>query len=265
MDANRITKFRELHSNKETLTLINIWDAASAAVIQENGAKALATSSASLAWANGYADGSKLPPQILFAAISNILRVSKVPLTVDIEDGYSNSPNEVAKLAVKLVELGVAGINIEDGTGSTDLLTEKISAIRSMSGMPALFINARTDVYLQEPVASKQRLNESIRRLKKYIAYGADGVFVPGLTSMADIRVLSNAVEAPLNIMTSDDSANIEELTHAGVRRISAGPTPFISAYSALPKISQRLLGIDERTDLNYNTLNRLFSDSLQQ
>ena len=120
-------QFRNLHSNKRALILINSWDAASAALVQAAGSDALATSSASLAWANGYADGSVLPRDVLLSAINRILRVSKIPLSVDIEDGYSQSPDEVADFVVHLAKLGVAGVNIEDGQDSPELLVEKIS------------------------------------------------------------------------------------------------------------------------------------------
>ena len=259
MPKSNSEKFRDLHSENQALVLINIWDPASAAIIQKSGSPALATSSASLAWANGYSDGCALPKEVLLNSISQILRVCKVPLTVDIENGYSDSPNEVAKLASDLTELGVAGINVEDGCDAPELFAEKISAIRNLVDVKQLFINARTDVYLQELVEPEKRLNETIVRLEKYVEAGADGVFVPGMNDTADISAVSSSIEAPLNIMISSDSQNVKDLTESGATRISLGPSTFISAYSVLPKISRRLFdGINENV-LTYDSMNALF------
>jgi len=252
-------KFRNLHLNNKSFVLINVWDSASAAIVQESGSSALATSSASLAWANGYADGGTLPRDILLSSISKILRVCEVPLTVDIEDGYSDSPSAVAELVSNLTSLGIAGINIEDGAASPEVLSEKISAIRSLVHTDSLFINARTDVYLRGLVAPKQFLIESITRLEKYIDAGADGVFIPGMSKTSDISYLSSNIQAPLNIMIESDSVNIEELFEAGAVRLSLGPNSFVDAYSILPKISRKLLTGAPENSLTYDSLNALF------
>ena len=140
----------ELHWERhEVLVLPNAWDAASAHIQARAGAKAVATSSAALCWALGYQDGGALPVGELLSAIRRIVRTVAVPLTVDIEDGYSDSPEEVAELAAEVLRCGAVGINIEDGTAPSEILAEKIQAIRSRTGAAELFINARTDVYLR--------------------------------------------------------------------------------------------------------------------
>ena len=251
--------FRNLHLNNSAFVLINVWDSASAAILQRSGSSALATSSASLAWANGYADGGALPKDILLSSISKILRVCKVPLTVDIEDGYSDSPSEVAELVTDLTSLGIAGINIEDGMALPEVLSEKISAIRKLVDRDSLFINARTDVYLRELVDPKQFLSESITRLEKYIAAGADGIFIPGMSTTSDISSISSVIQAPLNIMIGSDCVSIEELFDAGAVRLSLGPNSFVDAYSILPKISRKLLSSTVENTITYDSLNALF------
>lgn len=251
--------FRTLHLSNQAFVLINVWDSASAAIVQKSGSSALATSSASLAWANGYADGGALPRDILLSSISKILRVCEVPLTVDIEDGYSDSPSAVAELVADLTSLGIAGINIEDGAASPEMLSEKISEIRSLVDTGSLFINARTDVYLRGLVDPKQFLTESITRLEKYIAAGADGIFIPGMSTISDISSISSSIQAPLNIMIGSDSVNIEELFEAGAVRLSLGPNSFIDAYSILPNISRKLLTGTVENSLTYDSLNALF------
>ena len=126
MQIRQTTEFHALHNSRQPLLLVNCWDAGSAAVIQSQGAAALATSSAALAWANGYPDGDALPREVLLQSMRAIMRVAKVPVTVDIESGYSDSPQRVAQLVTELAALGVVGVNLEDGAGSVNHLIDKI-------------------------------------------------------------------------------------------------------------------------------------------
>jgi hypothetical protein len=114
MRALHHQQFLKLHQVPGSLLLLpNAWDAASARIFEASGATAVATSSASLAWACGYADGGALPPEELLHAVRNITHVLKVPLTVDMEDGYSADPDQVGRLAAELAGTGAVGINIE--------------------------------------------------------------------------------------------------------------------------------------------------------
>jgi len=258
MSENKFSEFKNLHQQEIPLILVNIWDAGSALVVQSNGALALATSSASLAWSNGYSDGGGLPLDILMNSVSSILRVSNVPVSIDIENGYSDSPEEVAKLVKSLVDNGVSGINIEDGDTPPELLINKIMAIRELCGEDSVFINARTDVYLRRLASRENRIEESKNRLEKYVSSGANGVFVPGVTSLEDISVLCSSIPVPLNIMVPSDVSNFEEFVNAGVARISLGPATFIDSYSQLSDISNKLLTTERSFELSYDTLNRL-------
>ena len=121
-------RFRDLH-RQGLLRLANAWDAGTARLIEQRGAAAVATTSAGLAWAQGYADGDRLDPDVLLQAVSRIARVIRVPLTVDVEGGYSDDPDSVAALVLRVVHAGAAGINLEDGAGAPDLLAAKIRAI----------------------------------------------------------------------------------------------------------------------------------------
>src|SRR6202030_3777799 len=146
-----IQVFRNLHQGPALLVLPNAWDAITARLIESLGAKAVATTSAGVAWSRGYPDGNALPNDQLIAATRDIARVIRAPLTVNIEAGNSADPRAVGRLVPRVLSVGVVGINVEDGTGSPDLLCQKIAAIRenaAHSGVD-LFINARTDVYLR--------------------------------------------------------------------------------------------------------------------
>src|SRR5690606_12744441 len=115
-------QFVALHDTDVPLLLPNAWDAASARLWQEAGATAIATTSAAVAWALGYADGGKLPRGELLASLRGSLRVVSVPVTVDIEDGYGDDPHAVADLARAVAGAGAVVVNIEDGGGPPALL-----------------------------------------------------------------------------------------------------------------------------------------------
>lgn len=223
-------RFRELHQSG-LLILPNAWDAGSARLMQEAGAKAIATTSAGLAWANGWSDGDVLPQDVLLAAVRSIARVISVPLTVDVEGGYSDDAATVADNALMIAEAGAVGINLEDGAASVELTCAKLSNIRKRLAAAGidLFINLRTDVYLRELALAGSRLDETLRRAAHYRDAGADGLFVPGVKSAADIKALA-AQPLPLNVMALPGVPVAEELRSLGVRRLSAGAAIFAAS-----------------------------------
>lgn len=244
MAASSVQRFRALHAEGEILVLANAWDAASARLSVEAGAKAVATSSASLAWCHGYADGETLPADVLSRAVAEILRVVSVPVTVDSEAGYSAEPHAVADYAARLIELGVAGINLEDGASPPDLHARKIEAIRTRAARMGtdLFVNARIDVYLRELVAPDHRLKETLARAKRYADAGADGIFVPFVRDAEPIGELARGIALPLNILAVKDVPGVADLKRLGVRRVSTGAGPGRAAYGAAQKAMEMLL-----------------------
>lgn len=265
MRALHHQQFLQLHQAPAGLLLLpNAWDAASARIFEASGAAAVATSSASLAWACGYADGGALPPEELLHAVRNITRVLKVPLTVDMEDGYSEDPAEVGRLAAELAATGAVGVNLEDGSGAPALLAEKIRAIRAaLKGTP-LFINARTDVYLRQLKVEGNPAQASVERLKLYQAAGADGAFVPGLTALPEVEQICAALKMPLNLMAMPGLPAIAALQAAGVRRVSVGPAPFQVAYEHAKTSVEALLRQDLSPllgpKMDYSALNALLA-----
>src|SRR5882672_4312808 len=179
-----------LHSEGKPLVLVNAWDAASARLLEQAGASVIATTSAGMAWSLGYADGEKLPRDELIAACARICRVVRVPVTVDIERGFGRSTDEVCSLVRALIDLGVVGVNIEDGVSPEtrrplppQALCERVSALRALAvqAKVRLFINARTDVYLATHDDPARRFEEAMQRARLFAAAGADGIFVPGM------------------------------------------------------------------------------------
>jgi 2-methylisocitrate lyase-like PEP mutase family enzyme len=216
--------FRRLHQ-AGLLVLPNVWDAGSARLIDSVGAKALATSSAAVAWAHGYPDGDALPVPLLATTVREIARVVTTPISVDIEGGYSPDPTSVSETVATVIDAGAVGINIEDGSTSPDLLCAKLDRAKRVAirlGVD-LFVNARTDVFLRGLVPGERRVSETLARAERYRAAGADGIFVPGLTDPADIRAIAAKVRLPLNVLARPGLPDAAELEALGVRRLSAG------------------------------------------
>lgn len=256
-------RFEALHTSSELLVLPNAWDAGSARLAQEKGAKAVGTTSAAMAWSCGYPDGNALPEAALLQRVAEIVRATSIPVTVDIENGYSDDPEQVAALASKLVALGVVGINLEDGAGAPGVLVEKISAIRrALAGRP-LFINARTDVYLRGMAEGDAAVRMSVERMQAYAAAGASGAFVPCVVQPAEMRAIADAVSLPLNVMWLPGLVGHADLVAAGVRRLSAGPALYVHAWAALAGATEAMLGGSlawPEGAPGYGELNKLFA-----
>src|SRR5712671_228010 len=161
---NLAETFHSLHKQNDILILPNAWDASSAKVIEDAGAKAIATSSAGVAWGLGYPDGDVLPPRLLADLAARITDVIRIPLSVDFEGGYTKNPAKVAENLRPIIGAGAVGINIEDGEGTPELLTKKIEKARKAAESAGvnIFINARTDVFLGEIGSPESRGGETI-------------------------------------------------------------------------------------------------------
>lgn len=236
-----MTAFRDLHRSG-LLILPNAWDGGSAALMRSLGAKAIATTSAGVAWALGWPDGDALPVERVVQAARDIVRAAQgVPVSIDFEGGYSHDPAGVAALALRVVEAGAQGINIEDGGGSPESLAAKIAAIRAAVG-PELFINARCDIWLRDVGEAGARVDEAARRGAIYRAAGADGLFAPGLTDEAGIARLVAATDMPLNLLAWPGLPGASTLEALGVRRLSAGSGLASAAYGHTAALARDFL-----------------------
>ncbi len=263
--AQRASAFRDLHHRGSVLLLANCWDAGSARVIASCGAAALATTSAGLAWAHGYRDGNAIPARVLEAAVAEIARVVALPLSVDVEAGLSDDAAAVGEVVARVVGAGAVGINLEDGTGAPDSLCRKIGAAKAAAARAgvALFVNARTDVYLKALVPPERAADEASARGVRYAAAGADGFFTPGLADAAAMRAIAQAVSLPLNVMLVPKLPPVAELAAHGVRRLSAGSALAQAALGRLRRDARAFLDAnagDPTSDaMPYAELNALF------
>ena len=234
--TERADAFHRLHQGPGVLVLPNAWDVASAVTVAEAGAKAIATSSAAVAWVHGYPDGDALPLEKVLLTIETVVRAVKVPVTADIEGGYTDDLGQLAENIKAVVGAGAVGINLEDGTRDPDLHARKIEAARKAADAAgvALFINARTDTYLKRLFEGDAAEAETVKRAALYRGAGASGVFVPGPTDDALIGRLAGAIDGPMNIMLTGGLPSSARLQALGVRRLSSGGRPFAGAYAYL-------------------------------
>jgi 2-methylisocitrate lyase-like PEP mutase family enzyme len=240
--VEKAKRFAELHVAGRPLLLYNAWDAGSAKAILEAGAKAIATSSWSVAAAQGYGDGEAIPIGFAEQIVGRITATVDIPVTVDFEGGYSEDDGELAANIARLLDLGVVGINFEDrivkGSGlyGIDRQARRIAAIRKAAEQKGvdLFINARTDVFFEHGDAAAEAVGEALDRAKAYAAAGASGFFVPGLVDDAPIGRVSEAVTLPVNVMVMEGVPSNRRLSELGVARISYGPIPYVHAMGGL-------------------------------
>jgi 2-methylisocitrate lyase-like PEP mutase family enzyme len=246
----KAASFRVLHSGREILLLPNVWDVASARLIEESGFKAAATSSAAIAFSLGYPDGQRISREQMLAVIARIAKAVRVPVTADVEAGYGKSPEDAGRTARAVVEAGAVGMNLEDAIGDSPsvlvelpLQLEKIRAVREMASRlrVPLVLNARTDMYLLQIGDPAERYDETVRRLSAFREAGADCVFAPGLRDAPTIGRLVADLKCPVNILAGPGSPSVPELSKLGVARVSLGSATMRATVGCLRRIAQEL------------------------
>jgi 2-methylisocitrate lyase-like PEP mutase family enzyme len=229
---SRAHSFLAMHQAPPLLVLLNAWDAASARVFEKAGARAIATTSAGIAFALGYRDGQVVSRKEMLEAVTRITAVVHLPVTADLEGGYGPRAEDVAETTRQLLRTGAVGFNLEDAkSDASDPLfevpeqVERIRAARETAEHAGvhLVINARTDVFLGEVGEPSKRLGETVRRLNAYREAGADCLFAPGVTDAATIKELVRQVSGPLNLLVGVGLPGVTGLERLGVARISVG------------------------------------------
>lgn len=232
--AERASRLLALHEAPSLLTLVNVWDVASARVVASDpGTQALATASHAIAAAHGYEDGEQIPLDLHLDAVRRIVDAVDVPVTADLEAGYG----DVADTVRRAIGVGVVGANIEDGLRPLDDAVRAVEAALeagSAEGI-ALVLNARTDAFLQEGRPAQECLDDAVTRGRAYLAAGAPVVFVPGVAEEAHIRALVDAFgPRRLSVLGGPSSPTPARLEELGVARVSFGPWPQRVALAAL-------------------------------
>jgi 2-methylisocitrate lyase-like PEP mutase family enzyme len=237
--ARRRAAFRALHESGCFL-LPNPWDVGSARILQHLGFRALATTSAGMAFSMALPDGS-VPRAAVLAHLRTIVEATDIPVNADFEAGFASDAAGVAESVRLCVETGVAGLSIEDATKDRTaplydlpVAVERLRAARAAidASGTGVVLTARAECFL---VGHPDPLRESIRRLDAYAAAGADCLYAPGLRTPEDVLAVVKAVAPkPVNVLASAPGFPVRQLADLGARRISVGGAFARAAYGAL-------------------------------
>jgi 2-methylisocitrate lyase-like PEP mutase family enzyme len=273
--TEKAESFRNLHRRGEPLVLVNAWDAVSARIIEELGFPAIATTSAGIAWLEGFADGERISRERMLAGVQRVVGAVGVPVTADLEAAYGPSVQDATATAVGAIRAGAVGLNFEDFDARSDALldvhaqTARITAMRQASlhaGVP-LVINARTDVFLRDIGDSNAwRVEEAVHRGNRYLEAGADCVFVPGVADERTITTLVSAISGPLNVLAAPSSPSVPRLAELGVARISVGSAAMAYVLAQLRSVAASIQQSESftfaRERIPHAELNELFEPS---
>lgn len=229
-------KFADLHIPGDPFILANAWDRGSAKMLVAGGAKAIATSSAALAFTLGRPDGGTVSRDESLSHAQDLMAAVDVPVSGDFENGFGDSPEDCAETARLSDEIGLAGFCIEDiafpaGTPYPfDLAVERVRAAAEASGNS--FFVARADGIM----TGGYDIDEALRRIKAFDEAGADGLYVPLPKSMEDLARIVDATKKPVNALAAGPYAKqtLAQFAAIGVARVSLG--------SALARVTHRVI-----------------------
>ena len=228
------------------LVLPNVWDAGSATIFVEAGYKALATTSAGIAFSLGLPDGERITRDEMLAAVARITRRIAVPITADLEAGYGREPSDVAETARRAIDAGAVGMNLEDRREEKHLIdfalsVERVRAAREAADKTGvrLVVNARTDAFEAPEIPRERRLAEAVRRGNAYRAAGADCVFVPFVADRDTIEHVVQQIHAPVNILGTPNAPTLKELAALGVRRVTFGSAPLRATLGLVRRMAR--------------------------
>jgi len=236
----KASRFKNLHDSSGTFLIANAWDAGSARLLAGLGFQALATSSGASAGILGRRDGQISRTEALAQARA-IAAATDLPVSGDLEKGFGDSPEIVAKTIRLAAEAGLVGGSIEDATGDANrplfdlgLATERVAAaVQAARSLPFPFVvTGRTENYLR----NNPDLDDTIKRLQAFEQAGADALFAPGLPDLESVRAVCAAVSKPVNFMVGirGKSFTVAELAAVGVKRISLATSLYRAAMTGL-------------------------------
>jgi 2-methylisocitrate lyase-like PEP mutase family enzyme len=239
--AERRSAFRALHQSG-CFVLPNPWDGGSATRFRTLGFKAIASTSAGMAWAWGRADGDVTVDEVL-AHLTMLGAVCDLPLNADFEAGFADTAAGVGVNVARCIETGVAGLSIEDKIGKgfypLDEACHRIAAARAAidaSGEEVVLVG-RCEAYLM----AELDMDEVLRRLNAYAEAGADCLYAPGVKTLADHARLVAETSRPINANLTGTGLSVADFAAVGVRRVSVGAAVAAATWQAFDGVAQLL------------------------
>jgi 2-methylisocitrate lyase-like PEP mutase family enzyme len=216
-----------LHQPGNPVVLPTVWDAWSARLAADAGFAALTVGSHPMADSVGKADREGMTFDDVITRVKQITAAVDVPVSVDIESGYGQSPT---RLITGLLEAGAVGLNIEDTVhsegGRLRSSSELVGALREAADATGVHVvvNARTDLFLRQDGDESDRVERAIARLKESAAAGADSLYPVGRHDPDTLRRLASELPLPINAIALPDQDDPASFGPLGVGRISFGP-----------------------------------------
>jgi 2-methylisocitrate lyase-like PEP mutase family enzyme len=234
-------RFAQLH-NAGTFLMPNAWDVGSARILASLGFPAIATTSSGFAASLGRMDQRVMLDELV-AHVRTLAAAVNVPVSVDAEYGYADSPQGVAATVERLADVGAAGVSIEDydpgaGIYGLDIAVERVTAAAEVAHRHGMVLTARSENHLY----GVEDLDDTISRLRAFRTVGADVLYAPGLENLKAIARIVDEVEAPVNVLLLRNGPTASQLAEVGVRRLSTGGSLAFAAYGALAAAARELL-----------------------
>ena len=273
MQKEKAHQLNALHHSGKLLILPNVWDVLGAVLLENLEFPAVATASASIAWASGYNDGQQVPFNQALIRLTEIAASVNVPVTADIESAYATTDEQLRENVERLLETGIVGINIEDTNTETNEMysvvaqSGRINIIRETAdakGIP-LFINARTDVVFHSALFASEeaRLDEIIKRGQAYKEAGADCFYPIAIKKKEQIQKLVDELDYPINLLTIPGIPPLKELEEMGVARVSLGPSFLKLALKTMKDTALKLKEYEGLTEIITNDVTSDFVKGL--
>jgi len=243
---NKCEVFSLLHQQEQAFVIPNPWDLGSAKLLQGLGHKALATTSAGLAFTLGRLDGNVTLEETL-THCTELAEHTNIPINVDFENGYSDDPEVVAKNVLALVETGVAGCSIEDFCSDTgaiysfDLAIERVQA--ATEAIASLEMPFQLTARAENLFHGLDDLEDTIKRLIAFESVGANVLYAPGINSLKQLTEVTNELQSPFNVLAPFiGGASVKEFSDAGAKRISVGGALCFAAVNPILKAGNEML-----------------------